>query len=180
MTSPDHAELRRLAEAAKAVIDGRWEHTEDRHGIQRVGDDYDLICAFGFLNEEDHQWLEYDDAETNAAFIAAANPAAILALLDELKQLRCNQSHLEELETTLRSRVSELEGALKLFTDYFVRAEEDAKYIADGENQLGFDMREALIAVVFNEDDAAEFLDMVARAALSRAGEAADRGGEDG
>ena len=64
-------ELRRLAEAATVGI---WK-------------------ASGFdVNSKEHGWatianteLDYDGMAENAAYIAAANPAAILALLDRLE-----------------------------------------------------------------------------------------------
>jgi hypothetical protein len=108
MTDTDWTELREKAEAATP---GPWEHWDDREGVQGVGAD-DTVCQMAYLREDDHTHIPYDNARANAAFIAAANPATVLALIAEVEQLRCNQSHLEELEAALRARNEELSEAL--------------------------------------------------------------------
>jgi hypothetical protein len=74
-------ELRKLAKAATV---GVWK-------------------ASGFsVNSKEHGWatianteLDYDGMAENAAYIAAANPAAILALLDERDQLQAENERLK-------------------------------------------------------------------------------------
>lgn len=72
MTDPDLAELRRLAEVATP---GPWQASFDQSEVASPCGDgsYDLVCAAIANGATDPK---------NAAFIAAANPAAILALLD--------------------------------------------------------------------------------------------------
>lgn len=66
---------------------------------------------------------------------------------------------------TLMAERDEAREALKPFIEYFTRAESDAGYLVVNEEETGFsDMREALIAVVFNEHDAESFMGMVERA----------------
>ena len=93
-----------------------------------------------------------------------ANPQAVTELLDE--------------SDALRARVERLEGILMPFLDYFIRAESDAGYLIANEDETGLsDIRDALIAVVFNESDAEGFLSMVGRAVHVR--DAMEAGGTD-
>lgn len=79
-------ELRRLAEAATVGI---WK-------------------ASGFdVNSKEHGWatvanteLDYDGMAENAAYIAAANPAAILSLLDRLEKAEKDAERLDWLEAS--------------------------------------------------------------------------------
>src|SRR5437879_2412965 len=64
----DHAHLRALALAATP---GEWSRSK----------------AFGQLNVQNDKFMFSD---SDAAFIAAANPAAVQALLDELDQARAS------------------------------------------------------------------------------------------
>lgn len=88
----DHNELRKLAEAATP---GPWEWEEPSDDLYPVGDE-SLVTAW---NEEDGypksvvtSWGYDADGVTasaeDRAFIAAANPKALLALLDELAEAR--------------------------------------------------------------------------------------------
>ena len=67
--TPDVAELRRLAEAATP---GPWEWDDD-HGLRHGRSFGGVLFRCGAL---------YGPDAADAAFIAAANPAAVLALLD--------------------------------------------------------------------------------------------------
>ncbi len=89
--NPNKAELRRLAEAA---YPGPW-YVEN--GIDQVRDNVDeFVCETG------------EDEPVNAAYIAAANPAAVLSLLDECDKAEAERdAALAELEA-LRIQVSTL------------------------------------------------------------------------
>ena len=89
--TPDIAELRRLAEAATP---GPWEWDDNharpglRHGRSFGG----VLFRCGAL---------YGPDAADAAFIAAANPAAVLALLDHL-------AHMREARDNARAEVERL------------------------------------------------------------------------
>ncbi len=78
-------ELRKLAEAATVGI---WK-------------------ASGFdVNSKEHGWatianteLDYDGMAENAAYIAAANPAAILALLDRVEKAEKDAERMDWLDS---------------------------------------------------------------------------------
>ena len=90
----EHAELRRLAEAATP---GPWKHEsqKDESGSYQT---VQWVMAGDpewahVLVAEDHATVLHGPhveipAEANAAYIAAANPATILSLLDEIDRLR--------------------------------------------------------------------------------------------
>lgn len=82
MTNPD--ELERLARAATP---GPWQNGfDDLEGVVSLGakDDGNVVCLppASFMELSQVRW---DD---NAAFIAAANPATILALLSANREMR--------------------------------------------------------------------------------------------
>ena len=94
MTKKNHRkELRRLA---KAATPGPWEWDDDderpglRHGI-----------SFGGLLLRCGTW--YGPDEKDASYIAAANPAAVLGLLDRL-------AHMTEARDNARAEVERLTG----------------------------------------------------------------------
>ena len=95
--TPDVAELRRKAEAATP---GPWEWDDDderpglRHGI-----------GFGGLLLRCGTW--YGPGEENASYIAAANPAAVLGLLDLLAHMtEARDNARAEVANTLRERLA--------------------------------------------------------------------------
>src|SRR6478735_3313582 len=83
----DIGELRRLAEAA--AVPGRWViwRDLDHQGFRTVGDveSYEEILRDGEAEESNPVAHVYTDAD--AEFIAAANPAAVLALIAEVERL---------------------------------------------------------------------------------------------
>lgn len=112
----DHAELRRLA---KAATPGPWTLyvPEDYQGPEELPG-YGVECAegraivWGALEPETGCQFDRD-----AEFIAAANPNTILALLDEIDQLKAEncahkdtQKHCELLEQYLKECASALPG----------------------------------------------------------------------
>ncbi|HFQ8089029.1 TPA: ead/Ea22-like family protein [Pseudomonas aeruginosa] len=117
----DHAELRRLA---KAATPGPWEYqaplkilAADRTSI--------VLIALSHAN--------YREDEANSRLIAAANPKTILALLDEIDQLKAESDRLRQgmkgdydidawLEWTrekdqIKAENEVLRGALKQFAE---------------------------------------------------------------
>ena len=100
MTTPDTLELRRKAEAATP---GRWYHETDHYNDH--GGRYDQISSP--VEIVSGEWGGPTGA--NAAFIAAANPAVILALLDRLDALegraQAAEDKAEGLSADLRMAV---------------------------------------------------------------------------
>ncbi|EJA2567788.1 ead/Ea22-like family protein [Pseudomonas aeruginosa] len=90
----DHAELRRVAEAATP---GPWSC--NRHRAIVGGP------TFEFTNGAAQQqiamacwqsWMHEEELRNNAEFIAAANPKTILALLDEIDRLKAESDRLRQ------------------------------------------------------------------------------------
>lgn len=122
MSKIDYQALREKAEKATS---GVWslEYGEERFDagdalIHREVVGYLPICRIegahpesGF--DEDFQM----EQQANAEFIAAANPATVLALLDELEAAENNlidsESHIAELEEALRDKQALLEASEK-------------------------------------------------------------------
>lgn len=102
--------------------------------------------------------------------LALSNPSVVLGLLDRIDELEGTGAaklvaRYKAERDTLTAERDEAREALKPFIEYFTRAESDAGYLVVNEEETGFsDMREALIAVVFNEHDAESFMGMVERA----------------
>ena len=94
--TPDVAELRRLAEAATP---GPWE----ADGLEGTLDS----LSTGRRVAEVTMWPEVD-----AAFIAAANPTAVLALLDDADALRAELAHMTEARDNARAEVERMAGLL--------------------------------------------------------------------
>ena len=92
--TPDVAELRRLAEAATpgpwSLTDGDPAMSGQHWTIRRQGVPGIRISGFTYGFNGD------------AAFIAAANPAAVLALLDERDALRAELAHMTEARDNAR------------------------------------------------------------------------------
>lgn len=74
------AELSALEAAAKAATPGPWRHPGRALVVSRMSEDEPLVCDC--ISEQ------FAQAPKNAAFIAAANPAAILELIAEMRQTR--------------------------------------------------------------------------------------------
>ena len=127
MTAAEKAALRALAEEATPGPWNQWvesgevlagEVIENRPGLIRMkrGTSVDICeCAEDDDAEDNEQHLH------NAAYIAAAHPAAVLALLDEVERLR------EALETISKSYPA-MEFTSSLHAGRLARAalEEDA------------------------------------------------------
>lgn len=130
----DHSELKKLAEAATA---GDWHHY--RHGVIKGGP------AIKFTNGSAQQqiamttgtnWMRADEQCANADFIAAANPAAVLALIAELEQsqligrISCNfdgyKAVLDERDQ-LKAEVEALKDQLEHADELVVIREKQVK-----------------------------------------------------
>ncbi|MHC9290513.1 ead/Ea22-like family protein [Pseudomonas aeruginosa] len=92
----DHAELRRVAEAATpgpwscnrhwAIVGGPTLEFTNGAAQQQIA----MACW--------QSWMREEELRNNAAFMAAANPKTILALLDEIDRLKAeNERLLDEL-----------------------------------------------------------------------------------
>lgn len=108
-------------------------------------------AALDVLNQDRSKMTPADEVaidfglnDTIEAFDDLSGPSAVLSLIAEVRELR---------------------EALTRLATYLTNAKNDAGYMFVNEDETGFsDMREALIAVVFN-DDGQEFLGMTAFAA---------------
>lgn len=93
-------ELKRLAEAA---MPGEWlDFFDEPHGtgfgvVYRVGlqDEEEHIAEMGYATHEAACSFYRSTMAANARFIAAANPATVLALLCELSRLREDAARLD-------------------------------------------------------------------------------------
>jgi hypothetical protein len=84
--TPDLVELERLA---KAATRGPWQQEKGSPNVVQPGyPSFDWICTVQVSNVE--KWAD------NAAFIAAANPERILALLDALTAARTEAERARE------------------------------------------------------------------------------------
>ena len=103
----DHAELARLAEAATP---GPWYRGHNENGCAQgemsVWPDAKMIGAI--IAQCGHQapWAgRFEQPAKDAAFIAAANPATVLALLSEIAELRGERDEAVELLKQFRTRI---------------------------------------------------------------------------
>ncbi|CAH3264278.1 hypothetical protein AI2602V1_1319 [Citrobacter freundii] len=140
-----HAELRQLAEKATqgewwsdvVETDGEYGEGEDRasgyHSYAVYVGSESLLdmtnsTAACIHTEWDHDYLmAWDEiAKRNAEFIAAANPATVLALLDENLQLQRDKDSLEAAAIAMRDDMREarekLESAEKRIAELEARA----------------------------------------------------------
>lgn len=111
----DTAKLRALAEAATP---GGWFAQEHRHWadpkrpqlrvMYTATDAHNLGAKFSLANIELYGTGRGSD-ETNAAFIAAANPQTVIALLDDLDACMASRAKLLEYETLYHSALESLE-----------------------------------------------------------------------
>ncbi len=105
MTTPNIEELRRLAQAATPGI---WCHVQrgiSRWHGERIEADLNPICDFAML--QDCCVHEYDRAYENAAYIQAANPAAIIGLIDTIQS---QAERIKALELDLDVQAGSIEA----------------------------------------------------------------------
>lgn len=102
----DHSELKRLAKSMKG-----WGKMSECWPCDENGPDWQV----GRLDEDDNRWPlltvdseQYDqeqDAPMIAQYYAAANPAAVLALIAELEVLREENSKLNSDNKSMRGLI---------------------------------------------------------------------------
>ena len=111
LTPETLAELRRLAEAATPgpwYLDGPWWYGDDDSAYcistaEDAGRIAVTIAPPGYMLGG-----EREVRDANARFIAAANPAAVLALLDDADALRAELAHMREARDNARAEVKRL------------------------------------------------------------------------
>ena len=104
--TPDVAELRRLAEAATP---GPWEAfgaVDGRRGKRWLGVTTDMRATESARAGD--VFAAQNCTRQDALFIAAANPAAVLALLDDADALRAELAHMTEARDNARAEVERL------------------------------------------------------------------------
>lgn len=104
MNELNRAELRRLAEAATG---GDWEF---RLGLIRTMVDSDGYVPVAIAPNCPKNWRGQRD--TNMEHIAAANPSAVLALLDELESLRAQVGTLTEWYSNALNVIADVTAAI--------------------------------------------------------------------
>ena len=103
--APDVAELRRLAEAATP---GPWDYYRPHPNYRAYA--VDRVMPGGHLGEDVATTGDVC-AEENGAYIAAANPAAVLGLLDRL-------AHMTEARDNARAEVERLTAMVEAVREY--------------------------------------------------------------
>ena len=113
--TPDLAELWRLAEAATPgpwYLDGPWWYGDDdtAYCISTAEDAGRIAVTIAPPGYMFGGKREVRDA--NARYIAAANPAVVLALLDDVAALRAELAHMTEARDNARVEVERLTALL--------------------------------------------------------------------
>ena len=106
LTPEKLAELRRLAEAATP---GPWEAfgaVDGRRGERWLGVTTDMRATESARAGD--VFAAQNCTRQDALFIAAANPAAVLALLDDADALRAELAHMREARDNARAEVKRL------------------------------------------------------------------------
>ena len=106
LTPETLAELRRLAEAATP---GPWEAfgaVDGRRGERWLGVTTDMRATESARAGD--VFAAQNCTRQDALFIAAANPAAVLALLDDADALRAELAHMTEARDNARAEVERL------------------------------------------------------------------------
>lgn len=120
MTQIGDAEIEGLKAKAEAAMQGAWEHSGIRSKVS-IG----ANCIWVLVNDrrviampcevESDYALNFRDA----AFIATANPATVLSLIDNITQLRAR------LKAAERERDSAIEAAAQLVYEKIIRIDAD-------------------------------------------------------
>lgn len=113
MTALNKQALREAANAANIASWGKWESYKPHKG------------ARGYEVKVGAKAVAQHCLKADSAFIAAANPSTVLALLDELKSSENNlidsECHVAELEEALRDKQALLEASEKRIAELEVR-----------------------------------------------------------
>ncbi|ENL4829823.1 ead/Ea22-like family protein [Salmonella enterica subsp. enterica serovar Teko] len=131
-----------LREAAEKATPGEW--WIDSHGMAMVAHHNDnTMIVFVTDGEQMGKAIRHEDTgnlshwrnDNDASFIATANPATVLALLDELKSAENNlidsECHVAELEESLRDKQALLEAAEKRIAEQSKAASVDSQWKPD-------------------------------------------------
>lgn len=130
---------RGLREAAEKATKGRWAVEFD-----------DEIYSTDGVNHEQIAMVFSENEARDAAFIAAANPATVLALLDELEKMQAQSSKWCEafhkavsVGARYEERIAELEAKLdsadKLQDSAFRHGLQHGFSLGQTDNQAGFE-----------------------------------------
>ncbi|HGA2741424.1 TPA: ead/Ea22-like family protein [Enterobacter roggenkampii] len=125
---------RALREAAEKATPGRWEYYPGNTSIEYNVDS--MVEDQGSIVYVDSGDFTQKQTDLNGAFIAAANPATVLALLDEL----------EAVQTVSAARLVAIDTTHKMFQRERDRAEKAEKRIAELEASHG-NLREAMAGI---------------------------------
>lgn len=93
-----------LEARAKAATPGPWKNV-DTPAMSVCDEIHDangtrIAMALTTRHPRDgEQFIDFDQAEANAAYIAAVSPAVVLGLIAELRKLRAELEYLGELHT---------------------------------------------------------------------------------
>lgn len=124
MSSIDKRELR---EAAEKATPGPWEYYPGNTSIEYNVDS--MVEDQGSIVYVDSGDFTQKQTDLNGAFIAAANPATVLALLDELETA---EKRIAELE-------AKLDSADKLQDSAFRHGLQHGFSLGQTDNQAGFE-----------------------------------------
>lgn len=134
-----------LEALAKAATGGEWRRDENTVWGACDPDDttsYGMGIAIADCRTSVQKWalepLDYFKAEQNAAYIAAANPATVLSLIEQIRSLQAERDALREAATLAAdtfARYAEL---------HWAKGTEDAVTKGDANAELAKTMRAAL------------------------------------
>lgn len=143
MTALNKHALREAANAANIASWGKWESYKPHKG------------ARGYEVKVGAKAVAQHCLKVDSAFIAAANPATVLALLDALEAAENNlidsECHVAELEESLRDKQALLESAEKRIAELETNKGKPVMFI-DGD--ISASDAEKLAAVIREWDDA--------------------------
>lgn len=107
-------DLNKLEELARAATPGPWLHRHDpgnppgvQHGVKLEGEFGAWVCDC--LDNADRLTVGGVAGERNAAFIAAANPAAVLDLIDLIRK---QEARIDELTIVTGDQHMRLDAVL--------------------------------------------------------------------
>ncbi len=111
-----------LRELALAATPGPWEVTTNLdYWVEKPHSEASAIDFNGIAHCGDIRWPGFQEHqkqwEANAAFIAAINPQAVLALLDEIDRLTARIGEVEGERDEASSRVADLEAVTERAED---------------------------------------------------------------
>lgn len=124
-------DLEDLQRKAEAATPGPWDHetkkfSEAIYTPHRSGPSISISWGAGSRNSP--IWGTPERAKADAAFIAAANPEAVLALIAELKQMRGEVQSLRESRDNLDRCLREKDAAMNVL---FQRLDENNISVED-------------------------------------------------